>query len=381
MNNDKGKLYYGLGLDNNQLRADAAESRNIIKGIGDTAVSEGNRIDSISHRIGAALAVAFSAQQATAFARSIVQVTGEMQQLDVAFTTMLNSKAKSDALLSQAVNFAAKTPMIYFSGVDGSGQLAKGNITWDSAGNIKANGGTFTDILIQGSLRSPFVRETDSIVIGGKQSTHDNVVPIASGGGWVTVGTLEWGVEQSGRRMCIANYRWGSEITTGSIEYSAPSGKYFYEDGTQKKAISLSRECVELMGYGTSTQFYGWIVLNRINLMTTSKYGRKLNVLAQGIVTGYSSGASISYKSYDNASTLSVSRQGTGKYRVNFPSNWGLITGSYIVMMTGYGSGLMKATLLEAGTSYFIAEVSDDSSANDGSFMFQIINLNDWLVL
>lgn len=280
----------------------------------------------------------------------------------------------------QIANTAGQT-MIYFSGVDGSGQLAKGNITWDSAGNIKANGGTFTDILIQGSLRSPFVRETDSIVIGGKQSSHDNVVPIASGGGWVTVGTLEWGVEQSGRRMCIANYRWGSEITTGSIEYSAPSGKYFYEDGTQKKAISLSRECVELMGYGTSTQFYGWIVLNRINLMTTSKYGRKLNVLAQGIVTGYSSGASISYKSYDNASTLSVSRQGTGKYRVNFPSNWGLITGSYIVMMTGYGSGLMKATLLEAGTSYFIAEVSDDSSANDGSFMFQIINLNDWLVL
>ena len=280
----------------------------------------------------------------------------------------------------QIANTAGQT-MIYFSGVDGSGQLAKGNITWDSAGNIKANGGTFTDILIQGSLRSPFVRETDSIVIGGKQSSHDNVVPIASGGGWVTVGTLEWGVEQSGRRMCIANYRWGSEITTGSIEYSAPSGKYFYEDGTQKKAISLSRECVELMGYGTSTQFYGWIVLNRINLMTTSKYGRKLNVLAQGIVTGYSSGASISYKSYDNASTLSVSRQGTGKYRVNFPSNWGLKTGSYIVMMTGYGSGLMKATLLEAGTSYFIAEVSDDSSANDGSFMFQIINLNDWLVL
>lgn len=279
----------------------------------------------------------------------------------------------------QIANTAGQT-MIYFSGVDGSGQLAKGNITWDSAGNIKANGGTFTDILIQGSLRSPFVGETASIVIGGKQSSHDNVVPIASGG-WVTVGTLEWGVEQSGRRMCIANYRWGNEITTGSIEYSAPSGKYFYEDGTQKKAISLSRECVELMGYGTSTQFYGWIVLNRINLMTTSKYGRKLNVLAQGIVTGYSSGASISYKSYDNASTLSVSRQGTGKYRVNFPSNWGLIPGSYIVMMTGYGSGLMKATLLEAGTSYFIAEVSDDSSANDGSFMFQIINLNDWLVL
>lgn len=268
--------------------------------------------------------------------------------------------------------------MVYFSGTDGSGQLAKGNITWDKDGNLKANGGTFTDIIIQGSMRSPFVRETDAIVIGGKQSTHDNVVPIASGGGWITTGSLEWGVEQSGRRMCIANYRWGSSITEGQIEYSAPTGKYFYENGITKKSIHLSRECVELMGYGTSTQFYGWIVLNRINLGTNSRYGRKLNVLAQGIVSGYSSGASISYKSFDDT-TLSVSRLDVGKYRVYVPTAWGLMTDSYIVMMTGYGGGLMKASLLTRSTTYFDVEVSDDASCNDGSFMFQIINLNDWL--
>lgn len=268
--------------------------------------------------------------------------------------------------------------MVYFSGTDGSGQLAKGNITWDKDGNLKANGGTFTDIIIQGSMRSPFVRETDAIVIGGKQSTHDNVVPIASGGGWITTGSLEWGVEQSGRRMCIANYRWGSSITEGQIEYSAPTGKYFYENGITKKSIHLSRECVELMGYGTSTQFYGWIVLNRINLGTNSRYGRKLNVLAQGIVSGYSSGASISYKSFDDT-TLSVSRLDVGKYRVYVPTAWGLMADSYIVMMTGYGGGLMKASLLTRSTTYFDVEVSDDESRNDGSFMFQIINLNDWL--
>lgn len=268
--------------------------------------------------------------------------------------------------------------MVYFSGTDGSGQLAKGNITWDKDGNLKANGGTFTDIIIQGSMRSPFVRETDAIVIDGKQSTHDNVVPIASGGGWITTGSLEWGVEQSGRRMCIANYRWGSSITEGQIEYSAPTGKYFYENGITKKSIHLSRECVELMGYGTSTQFYGWIVLNRINLGTNSRYGRKLNVLAQGIVSGYSSGASISYKSFDDT-TLSVSRLDVGKYRVYVPTAWGLMTDSYIVMMTGYGGGLMKASLLTRSTTYFDVEVSDDASRNDGSFMFQIINLNDWL--
>lgn len=274
--------------------------------------------------------------------------------------------------------------MVYFSGKDGSGQLAKGNITWDKDGNLKAKGGTFMDIIIQGSMRSPFVRETDAIIIGGEQSTHDNVVPIASDGGWVTAGTLEWGVEQSGRRMCIANYRWGSSITEGQIGYSAPTGKYFYEDGIAKSSIHLSRECVELMGYGTSTQFYGWIVLNRINLGTNSRYGRKLNVLAQGTVTGTSSGASISYKTFDD-SILYVSRLGEGRYRVNVPTNWGLIAGSYIVMTTGKGYSLgsssapIKATVINLQSTYFDIDTSDDASRNDGSFIFQIINLNDWL--
>ena len=45
--------------------------------------------------------------------------------------------------------------MVYFSGTDGSGQLAKGNITWDKDGNLKAKGGIFTDVKISGSLRKP----------------------------------------------------------------------------------------------------------------------------------------------------------------------------------------------------------------------------------
>ena len=259
-----------------------------------------------------------------------------------------------------------------------------GNFQTTEDGTVKGRnavfeGGTFTDVLLQGSLRNPFVQETDSIVVGSKQSTHDNVATISVGGGWITSGNLEWDVKQSGRRMCITNYRWGSQYSDGTIEYTAPTGKYFYENGRSKNYLKLSRECVELIGYGTSTQFYGWIVLNRINLMTDAKYGRRLNALAMGIVTGTSSGASISYKTYDNLSTLSVSRLSTGKYRVYFPSSWKLISGSYIVMMTGYGGGVMKATLLETSTSYFTVEVSDDASVNDGSFMFMMLNMNDWM--
>ena len=140
----------------------------------------------------------------------------------------------------------------------------------------------------------------------------------------------------------------------------------------------MSREVIELMGYGDNNTFFGWIVLRRINMMTTARYGRNLNVLAQGIVSGYSSGASISYKSFDDT-TLSVSRLGVGKYRVYVPSAWGLTASNYIVMITGYGEGLMKASLLTRSSTYFDVGVSDDASSNDGSFIFQITNLNDWL--
>ena len=132
MQNDKGKLYYGLGLDNNQLRADAAESRNIIKGIGDTAVSEGSRIDSISKRIGAAIAVAFSVQQATTFAKSVIQVRGEVEALSISFETLLGgNKQKAQALFSEIRTFAVNTPMMLNDLAKGAQMLLSFNIEAD----------------------------------------------------------------------------------------------------------------------------------------------------------------------------------------------------------------------------------------------------------
>lgn len=111
MNNDKGKLYYGVGLDNAQLRADANESKNIIRGIGDSAASEGNRIDGIYRKIGGTIAAVFTVQQAAAFAKSIVQVRGEIESLEISFQTLLGNKQKADALFSEIRTFASNTPM------------------------------------------------------------------------------------------------------------------------------------------------------------------------------------------------------------------------------------------------------------------------------
>lgn len=249
--------------------------------------------------------------------------------------------------------------------------------------NAVFEGGTFNDVLLQGSLRNPFVQETDSVIVGGKQSTHDNVAAISEGGGWITAGVLEWDVKQSGRRMCITNYRWGSQISQGSIQYTAPSGKYFYENGVSKNTLTLSRECVELIGYGTSSQFYGWIVLNRIDLMTASRYGRFLKCLAMGMVTGTNSGASISYKTFDG-STMGVSRLAEGQYQLSFSGSWFNSGSDCMAMLTGYGfsygSGTapIKPTITGKGTTYLTVHTSDDSTRNDGSFMFMIFNMNDW---
>lgn len=279
----------------------------------------------------------------------------------------------------QISNTAGQT-MIYFSGVDGSGQLAKGNITWDKDGNLKAKGGTFTNVKITGSLRNPFSEANDSFDV----DYSDNVVLLSSGGGWMTSYSLPWDLEQSGRRICIINYRWGNTISSGFASISAPAGKYFFENGISKSELQMSREVIELMGYGDNKTFFGWIVLRRINMMTTARYGRSLNILAQGIVSGDSSGASISYKSFDDGK-LFVSRLGEGQYRVNVPSNWGLIAGSYIVMATGKGyssgssSAPIKAAVIDLQSTYFDINTSDDASRNDGSFIFQIINLNDWI--
>lgn len=110
MNNDGGRLNYGVGLDNSQLRADASESRRLLQGIGQTAEIEGDRIDEAFKKIGAAAAGVFAVSQIKSFVTQVATVRGEFQQLEIAFKTMLGSAFQADALMSQLVKTAATTP-------------------------------------------------------------------------------------------------------------------------------------------------------------------------------------------------------------------------------------------------------------------------------
>ena len=107
---DNGRSWYGIGLDDSQFQATAKRVNRQFSNIGNKAEKEGNRIDSTFRKIGAGVATYFGGRELFQFAKNVAMVRGEFQQLEVAFTTMLKSKSKSDALMSDVVKFAATTP-------------------------------------------------------------------------------------------------------------------------------------------------------------------------------------------------------------------------------------------------------------------------------
>ena len=110
MENDNGRIYYGTGIDNSQLRTDAEESKRILSGITGTAVNEGKRIDDVFKSIGKTAAGVFAVSQMKEFAMQVVNVRGEFQKLEIAFKTMIGDTNEANALMSQLIKTAATTP-------------------------------------------------------------------------------------------------------------------------------------------------------------------------------------------------------------------------------------------------------------------------------
>lgn len=110
MNRDGGRLNYTTRIDNSQLRSDARESSQILHGIGSSAQKEGEMIDAAMKKIGSAMVGVFAVSKLKDFASQVAHVRGEFQQLEIAFSTMLQSKSKADALMQQLIQTAVITP-------------------------------------------------------------------------------------------------------------------------------------------------------------------------------------------------------------------------------------------------------------------------------
>lgn len=107
---EEGRLNYKITLDNSALQAQAEESRDILRGIGQTATQEGDLMEGAMKKMGAAMAGAFAVGQLKDFALKVATVRGEFQQLEIAFSTMLGNKKQADALMQQLIDTAATTP-------------------------------------------------------------------------------------------------------------------------------------------------------------------------------------------------------------------------------------------------------------------------------
>jgi tape measure domain-containing protein len=111
METDKGKLFFAAGIDNNPLRTGAAETKNIMHGIGQSAKKEGEQMDAVFSKLGATIGGIFAVGTITSFTKQIVSLRGEIQSLEISFQT-LAGKAKGDALFKEIREFAVQTPMM-----------------------------------------------------------------------------------------------------------------------------------------------------------------------------------------------------------------------------------------------------------------------------
>jgi hypothetical protein len=81
-----------------------------LKGLTNAAGEETRAIETLARKATGLLGAYASGAFVQGFVKDIVRVRGEFQQLEVAFETMLGSKAKSDKLMAEITEFAATTP-------------------------------------------------------------------------------------------------------------------------------------------------------------------------------------------------------------------------------------------------------------------------------
>ena len=274
---------------------------------------------------------------------------------------------------------------------DGSVVMEKATVK----GEAYINKGTITNadlnnVIIKGSIANAF--RNGYFALGGSaggeitvftlglQNNNNVVITGTSSGGWNTAFTIPFTLEYSGFRAIIMNDYFNGQTPVGVIvSNTAPSGKYFYENGRTYRTLSINPyEAVEMIGYGDNSKFYGWIILRRFYTKATNMRGLPFKVSYMGMVN--QSGGLIKLHRYDTA-TVTTSRIGTGHYRIRINPGFSSVN-NYLVFLTcdatSQGSVGRYAGVYAKNASYFDVYTGDDSSANDSAFSFMIVNTTDF---
>lgn len=103
-------LHFDITADNSTLMRKLNEARQGVRKTAQEIERNGGDIDAMFRRMTAAAASFAAGLSAKEFISQLIEVRGEFQKLEVAFSTMLGSKEKADALMREAVQLAATTP-------------------------------------------------------------------------------------------------------------------------------------------------------------------------------------------------------------------------------------------------------------------------------
>lgn len=107
----QGELAIKSTLDTTELEKGAQKAKKHFQDISQSAKKESEAIKAALKQVATAMGLVFSAQQAVAFVKQIVNVRSEIQALEVSFRTLLGSQQASAELMRQMKEFAAATPL------------------------------------------------------------------------------------------------------------------------------------------------------------------------------------------------------------------------------------------------------------------------------
>lgn len=127
MENIGGGLAFKATLDIDDFNVSAQAMERHIKDFSNTAAQEAAEVEEsfqqMAQRAGQYITYYLVGQGMNNLVSSIVSVRGQLQQLEIAFGTMLGSEEKATALMQQMVNTAAKTPFDLMGVAEGAKQL------------------------------------------------------------------------------------------------------------------------------------------------------------------------------------------------------------------------------------------------------------------
>lgn len=111
MNTDNGRLNFEARIDDSQLENDANNIVQRFGQIGDTAVSEGERMQAAFAKVGTAIGSMFALDKIKDFAGQVMSARANIESLHTSFTVLLGDAGKADKLFNGLREFGATTPL------------------------------------------------------------------------------------------------------------------------------------------------------------------------------------------------------------------------------------------------------------------------------